>query len=54
MATGIKRFPSPPVKGCSRPRKTMVTIANADHNNWVTEEYLQRLDEFIKRVSPAG
>ena len=30
--------------------KTFVRITGADHNNWITKEYLQRLDEFLERV----
>jgi len=30
--------------------KTMIVIANADHNNWLSDDYLQRLNEFIDRV----
>lgn len=30
--------------------KTLVTISGADHNNWLTDEYLTRFEEFIKRV----
>ncbi len=30
--------------------KQFVVIGNADHNDWLTDEYLKRLDEFILRV----
>jgi len=33
--------------------KTMIVVANADHNNWLSEDYMQRLNEFINRVGPA-
>jgi hypothetical protein len=33
--------------------KTMIVVANADHNNWLSD-YLQRLNEFINRVRPPG
>jgi hypothetical protein len=28
----------------------MIVVANADHNNWLSDDYLQRLNEFIDRV----
>jgi fermentation-respiration switch protein FrsA (DUF1100 family) len=31
--------------------KTFVNIPEADHNNWLTQDYLRRLDEFINRVA---
>lgn len=31
--------------------KTFVAIPDAGHNNWLTDEYLQRLDAFIEHVS---
>ncbi len=34
--------------------KTFVTISKADHNNWLTEDYLRQLDQFIRRLTPAG
>jgi len=34
--------------------KTMIVVANADHNNWLSDDYLQRLNEFINRVRPPG
>jgi fermentation-respiration switch protein FrsA (DUF1100 family) len=33
--------------------KQFVAIENAGHNNWLTDAYLKRLDEFITRVCPA-
>ncbi len=30
--------------------KTMIVVSNADHNNWLSDDYLQRLNEFIDRV----
>lgn len=30
--------------------KTFVKIRGADHNNWLTEDYLRQLDEFIRRL----
>ena len=33
--------------------KQFVAIEKADHNNWLTDVYLKRLDEFITRVSVA-
>jgi fermentation-respiration switch protein FrsA (DUF1100 family) len=33
--------------------KQFVAIENAGHNNWLTDAYLKRLDEFITRVSHA-
>ena len=30
--------------------KEFVAIQNADHNDWMTETYLKRLDQFISRV----
>ena len=34
--------------------KEFVAIERADHNDWLTDAYLRRLDEFITRVSPAS
>jgi len=34
--------------------KELMRIPRADHNNWLTEDYLRRLDEFIKRVERKG
>jgi hypothetical protein len=34
--------------------KTFVTITGADHNNWLTEDYLRQLDEFIRRLASEG
>lgn len=31
--------------------KLFVSIANADHNDWLTDEYVRRRDEFIKRTA---
>lgn len=31
--------------------KTMVTIAGAGHNNWLTDDYLRQLDQFIQQTS---
>ena len=33
-------------------RKKMISIANAGHNDWLAEEYLQALDDFINQVAP--
>ncbi len=33
--------------------KQFVAIENADHNQWLTEEYLRQLDAFIARISAA-
>lgn len=33
--------------------KQFVTIEHADHNNWLTDAYLQQLDGFIARVAQA-
>jgi fermentation-respiration switch protein FrsA (DUF1100 family) len=30
--------------------KTFVSIANADHNNWLTDEYLKQLNAFLNQV----
>lgn len=30
--------------------KTLVTIKNRDHDNWLTNEYLRKLDAFISKV----
>jgi fermentation-respiration switch protein FrsA (DUF1100 family) len=30
--------------------KRLIVIADADHNNWLTEEYWQDLDEFVETV----
>jgi fermentation-respiration switch protein FrsA (DUF1100 family) len=34
--------------------KTFVTLPGAGHNNWLTQEYLRRLDEFISRVTQSA
>jgi fermentation-respiration switch protein FrsA (DUF1100 family) len=33
--------------------KQFVVIENAGHNNWLTDAYLKRLDDFITRICPA-
>ena len=33
--------------------KEFVAIERADHNDWLTDAYLKRLDEFITRMPPA-
>ena len=44
FASGEKLF-----RSANEP-KTFVAIPGAGHNNWLTPEYLRRLDEFINRV----
>jgi hypothetical protein len=34
--------------------KTFVKVPGADHNNWLTEDYLRQLDEFISRLDSQG
>lgn len=34
--------------------KQFVKVAGADHNDWLTDEYLKRLDDFIERTSKPG
>jgi fermentation-respiration switch protein FrsA (DUF1100 family) len=34
--------------------KTFAKIPGADHNNWLTEDYLTQFDEFIRRLASAG
>ena len=34
--------------------KTMIVVANADHNNWLSDDYSQRLNEFFNRVGLPG
>ena len=34
--------------------KTFVKVPGADHNNWLTEDYLRQLDEFISRLASQG
>jgi fermentation-respiration switch protein FrsA (DUF1100 family) len=34
--------------------KTFVTIPGAGHDNWLTPEYLTRLDEFLTRLKSSG
>lgn len=48
FASGKKLF-----RAANEP-KTMVTIAGADHNHWLTDEYLKRFDEFVARVGAGG
>lgn len=45
FASGEKLF-----RAANQP-KTFVGIPGADHNNWLTEQYLTRLDEFIRGLS---
>ena len=33
--------------------KKFVTLEGADHNDWLTEDYLQRLEDFLQRVGSA-
>lgn len=40
--------------GAANEPKTMIVIANADHNNWISDDYLQRLNAFLDRIGPAG
>jgi uncharacterized protein len=48
FASGEKLF-----RAANEP-KTFVKIPGADHNNWLTEEYLMRLNEFIGRLGSEG
>ena len=34
--------------------KTFLKIPGADHNNWLTEDYLRQLDDFIRRLGSEG
>jgi fermentation-respiration switch protein FrsA (DUF1100 family) len=34
--------------------KTFAKIPGADHNNWLTEDYLTQLDKFIRRLASEG
>lgn len=34
----------------ANPPKEMVSIPQADHNDWLTPEYLQRLDQFLQKL----
>ncbi len=47
FSSGVKLF-----RAANEPKR-FVTIANADHDNWLTDAYLKELDDFIMRVSPA-
>lgn len=47
LASGMKLF-----RSANEP-KEFVAIENADHNNWLTDAYLKRLDEFVTRVTGA-
>ena len=47
FASGQKLF-----RAANEP-KEFVAIKNVGHNNWVTDAYLKRLDQFITRVSAA-
>jgi len=44
LASGQKLF-----QAANEPKEFM-TISGADHNDWLTEEYLHKLDEFINRA----
>ena len=46
FASGEKLF-----RSANEP-KIFVAIPDAGHNNWLTQEYLRRLDDFINRVKP--
>jgi len=48
FASGEKLFQS------ANEPKTFVKIPGADHNNWLRQSYLTRLDEFIERCQSAG
>ena len=45
FALGEKLF------GAANEPKTMIVIANADHNNWISDDYLQRLNAFLDRIA---
>ncbi len=30
--------------------KTMIVLANADHNNWLSDDYLRQLNDFVNRI----
>ncbi len=34
--------------------KILVKVADADHNNWLTDEYLERLDSFLQNLPAAS
>ncbi len=46
FALGEKLF------GAANEPKTMIVIANADHHNWISDDYLQRLNAFLDRIAP--
>jgi fermentation-respiration switch protein FrsA (DUF1100 family) len=48
FASGQKLF-----RSANEP-KSFVTIADADHNHWLTDDYLRQLDAFIARVATAA
>lgn len=48
FASGEKLF-----RSANEP-KAFLRIQGADHNNWLTREYVRRLDEFIKSVTRDG
>ncbi len=48
LASGEKLF-----KAANEP-KQFVTIDAADHNNWLTDQYLKQLNGFITRVAAAS
>ena len=47
FSSGVKLF-----RAANEPKR-FITIANADHNNWLTDAYLKELDDFILQVAPA-
>ena len=46
FALGEKLF------GAANEPKTMIVVANADHNNWISDGYLQRFNAFLNSVGP--
>ena len=46
FALGEKLF------GAANEPKTMIVVANADHNNWISDDYLQRFNAFLNRIGP--
>ncbi len=46
LAIGEKLF------GAANEPKTMLVVSKADHNNWMSDDYLRQLNEFINRVRP--
>ena len=38
--------------GAANEPKTMIVVANADHNNWISDDYLQRFNAFLNRIGP--